>query len=224
MTHRTGYNDFIQNLLVDFIYSGCAALALAVAYIVSGSWFCYFLSLLPFLYRLSNTDKAGAALTGGLFAVSLIFVFYLPGLFNRFIELTVVILSLCGGLTAFSVIINKFKKYFLLSLILSAGLCIPLEFLLKAVLESGLVITRELNIVGFACRAAALIGFLFVSLLIISINSLLLVIIDILFRLTFAVNINRPARKRILCGGSRIIALLKHEGCLPGLRAPPLRS
>jgi hypothetical protein len=193
-----------------------------VSCIISGSWFFYFLSLLPFLYRISNTDKTRSGLTGVLFAISLIFVFYLPGLINHPVALIAAVLLLCAGLAAFSIVINKIKKYYLLGLVLSGGLCIPLEFLLKTGLESGLAIGRELNFYGFAFRAAALIGILFVSLLIITINSLLLVIIDILFKLTSAVNISRLAGKRIFGRGSRVIALLKHENCLPGLRAPPV--
>jgi hypothetical protein len=71
-------------------------------------------------------------------------------------------------------------------------------------------------------RAAALLSFLFISFLIIAINSLLLRLLDILIKLTLAGRHERLLKGRLSCKGIKIVVLLKHWKCLPSLRAPPL--
>jgi uncharacterized membrane protein len=224
MNHHIRHKDFVQEILIDFIYAGCTALALALSFIYSGSWFFYLISLLPFLYRISKVDMAGSAMSGGFFAISLLFIIFPPDILTRPIIFYFIIISFSAAIVIFSMIINKYKKRFILGLILSAILCFPLGYLLKAGIESGPAISQQITGIGFNYRITALLCFLFISLLIVAINSLLLILINILCELPFAGRHYRLSNERFSCGGSTIIVLLKHWKCLPSFRAPPISA
>jgi uncharacterized membrane protein len=164
----------------------------------------------------------GSAISGGFFTVSLLFVIFPTDFISRPLTFVLIILSLALATVIFSVIINKLKRYYLLSVILSAILCFPLGYLLKAGIESGPAISHQITGIGFNYRITALLCFLFVSLLIVAINSLLLILINILCELPFAGRHYRLSKERFSGIGSTIIVLLKHWKFLPSLRAPPL--
>lgn len=222
MDHRTTQDDFIQETLIDFIYAGCTALALAISFIYTGSWPFYLLSLLPFLYRISKVDTAGSAVSGGFFAVSLLFIIFPTDILSRPAVFYFIIISFSAAVVIFSVIINRCKRHFWLALILSASFYFPLEYLLKTCIESGPALSHHINTFGFNFRVATLLFFLFISLLIVAVNSLLLILIDVLCELPCAGRYYKLLKRPFFGNKIKSLVLLKHWKCLPSLRAPPL--
>lgn len=222
MENNNRHSEFIQRILMHFIHAGCTALALALSCVFGGSWLFYFILLLPFLYRISNTDTADSAISGGFLAVSLLLVIFPGNLINRPLTFALVVLLQSATIVMLSVLISKFKRYFILSLVLYASLCFPLAHLLKAGIGSHPAVYYRISSIGFAYKATVLLGFLFLSLFTLAINSLLLILIDILCRLPFAGRHYRLITERVSGSGKKVIALLKYWKFLPNLRAPPL--
>lgn len=208
-------------MLINFICAGCSALVVSLCYVFSGSWVFCLLALLPFLYRISIIDLAGSALSGVFFALSLVFVIFPANFFDHPLMWAANILLLFSVVVVISSVFNKLKRYFILSAILSAGICFPLEYLLKSGLEARLAFSIAPFDAGFMHRAVALLSVIFILFLIIAINSLLLSILGILIKLPFAGRIEPLLKGRIFLNDIKIIVLLKHWRCLPSLRAPP---
>lgn len=222
MSNNDNRNDSIQRNLIHFIYAGCTALALALTCILCGSWLFYLISLIPFLYRISNTETSEAAMAGGFLALSLLFVIFPAHFIDRPVILSLIIMGICLPITLSSVIISKFKRYFLLSIILTVLMCIPLQYLIRTGIESGLAFPLESYSAGLAYRAAALLGFLLVSLFIVTINTLLLMLFDILCRLSSAGRLYQLLKTGLSAKRRFYIVFLRHWKCLPNFRGPPL--
>lgn len=221
MNDKGNRNELIQRILIHFIYAGCTALALALTCKFSGSWFFYFILLLPFLYRISNVETMEAAVAGGFFALSLLFVVFPTKFIDRPAILSAIIISICLGILLSSVIISRFRRYFPLSILLTVSACFALQYLIRTGIDSKLALSIESHSAGFAFRAMALLGFLLVSLFIVTINTLLLILIDILCKLMFAGRIYRLLKTRSPVGRHYSAAPLRHWKCLPSLRGPP---
>ena len=221
MNDNGNRNEFIQRILIHFIFAGCTALALALTCVFSGSWLFYIISLLPFLYRISNSETKEAAVAGGFFALSLMFVVFPTKFIDRPVILSVVLSSIFLVIMISSVIISKFKKYFPSSILLTIGVCIPLQYLIRAGIEPGPVPSIESHSAGFAFRATALLGFLLVSLFIVTINTLLLILIDILCKLAFAGRYYQLLKTGLSVRGRFGIILIRCWKCLPDFRGPP---
>jgi len=221
MNNKDNRNEFIQRILIHFMFAGCTALALALTCLFSGSWLFYLISLLPFLYRISNSETKESAVAGGFFALSLMFVIFPTNFINRPVILSVVLSSIFLVIMISSVIISKSRRYFPLSILLTIGVCITLQYLIRAGIESGVASSIESHSAGFAFRATALLGFLLVSLFIVTINTLLLILINILCKLVFAGRFYQLLKSGFSVGGRNNRIDLKHWKCLPSLRGPP---
>ena len=216
------HNDSLLRFLMHFIFSGSSALILSIAYIYTDFWFIYIFALLPFLYRVINTDFKGSVFSGVFLALSIAFVIFTNGSINAPVALAVRIIFLCLTFAAFSVAINRLRKYFFLSFLLFAILCYPLEYLHKSYFEFNTIFASLKNDAGFVFRAASLLSFIFISFVLIAVNSLILFLVDIICRSTFSGHFywlsNRS--QSYLTADDR--AFLRHWKCLPCLRAPPV--
>ena len=129
------HNDSLLQFLMHFIFAGSSALILSIAYIYTDFWFIYIFALLPFLYRIINTDLRGSVISGLFLALSIVFVIFSSSFISTPVAFALRILFLCLTFAAFSVAINRLKKYFILSFLLFAILCYPLEYFHKYYFE-----------------------------------------------------------------------------------------
>jgi len=223
MKRKTDYNDSLSWFLMHFIFAGSSALIISIAYIFTDYWFVYVFALLPFLYRVINTDLKGSLISGVFLALSFVFVVFSSRFISSPAVFAVRILLLCLTFAAFSVVINRLKKYFALSFLLFVILCYPLEYFHKSYFEFNSVIASLKNDVGFAFRAASLLSIIFISFVLIAINSLLLFLIDVICRLAPSRRFFWPINKSLLYRWADDRTFLKQWKCLPCLRAPPRR-
>lgn len=221
MKPKIDHNDPLLRFLLHFIFSGSSALILSIAYIYTDIRSIYIFALLPFLYRIINTDLRGSIACGLFLTLSIGFVISTGELVNAPVPYICNLIFLCFTFIAFSIAINRLKKYIGLGFLLFAALCIPLEYFHKSYFEFNSIFASLKNDAGFVFRASSLLGFIFVSFILIAISSLLLFLIDILYRSPFYDHFHRLYKES--CGyiNTNDRAFLKHWKCLPSLRAPP---
>jgi len=216
------HNDSLLQFLMHFIFAGSSALILSIAYIYTDFWFIYIFALLPFLYRVINTDLKGSVISGMLLALSIVFVISTGDVISAPIAYIGNLIFLCLTFMAFSVAINRLKKYIVLGFLIFAALSVPLEYFHKSYFELNTVFASLKSDAGFAFRTSSLLSFIFFSFVLITINSLLLFLIDILCRLAFSKRFYWLVNKSLLYRWANDRAFLKHWKCLPCLRAPPI--
>ncbi|UCC79705.1 MAG: hypothetical protein JSW64_15820 [Candidatus Zixiibacteriota bacterium] len=222
MKQKMDHNDSLLQFLMHFIFAGSSALILSIAYIYTDFWFIYIFALLPFLYRVINTDFKGSLACGLFLALSIGFVISTGEVISAPVSYACNLIFLCFTFIAFSIVINRLKKYVGLGFLLFAALCIPLEYFHKSYFEFNTVFASLKNDAGFVFRVSSLTGFIFVSFILIAISSLLLFLIDILYRSSFYGRFYPLDEESREYRHANDRAFLKHWKCLPCLRAPPV--
>lgn len=222
MKQKIDHTDPLLQFLLHFIFSGSSALILSIAYIYTDIWFVYIFALLPFLLRVINTDFKGSVINGVFLTLGLVFVTLSGEILKAPVSYTCNILLICFTFTALSVIINRLRRYFALSFLLFIVLCFPLEYFHKSYFEFNAIFKTLRNDAGFLFRAVSLFGFIFISFLIIAVNSLLLLLIGLLRRRVVSGHFYLAIEKSHFGCWVDDIALIKHGECLPNLRGPPI--
>lgn len=222
MKLKTNHNDPLLSFLLHFIFAGSSALILSIAYAYTNFWSIYIFALLPFLYRIINTDFKGSIACGLFLALSISFVISTGEVIGAPVSFACNLIFLCFTFIAFSIVINRLKKYVGLGFLLFAALCIPLEYLHKSYFEFNTVFASLRNDAGFVFRASSLMGFIFTSFILIAISSLLLFLIDILYRSSFYGHFYWMHEESCGYRHANDRAFLKHWKCLPCFRAPPV--
>lgn len=218
------YNDPLLRFLLHFIFAGSSALILSIAYIYTDIWAIYIFALSPFLYRIINTDFKGSIISGLFLALSIVFVISTGEIASAPIPYACDLAFLCLTFMAFSIAINRLKKYVGLGVFLFAALCISLEYFHKSYFEFNSIFASLKNDAGFVFRASSLLGFIFTSFILIAISSLLLFLIDILYRSSFYGHCYRLYKESCGYRNANDRAFLRHWECLPCLRGPPSSS
>ncbi|UCE66794.1 MAG: hypothetical protein JSU85_01930 [Candidatus Zixiibacteriota bacterium] len=216
------HNDSLLQFLMHFIFAGSSALILSIAYIYTDFWFIYIFALLPFLYRVVNTDLRGSVIAGLFLALSFVFVISTDNFINSPIKYVGNILLLCFTFILFSAAVNRLKRYIVLSVLLFAALCLPLEYFHKSYFEFNSVFASLKSDAGFIFRAASLFGFLSIAFLIIAVNSLLLFLIEILCRMAFSGRFYDFTKEFAVHYSSQNNFFRSNPGLLPDPRGPPL--
>jgi hypothetical protein len=222
MELKMDHKGFLNELLLHFIFAGVSALILSFAYIFTDFWFVYIFALLPFLHRIIKTDLRGSVLSGIFLAVSITFVTFSGESVRSPFAFCCNSIILCFTFTAFSMIINRLKRYFALSFLLFVALCLPLEYFHKSLIDFGAIFNTLEKDGGFIFRATSLFGFILTSFLIIAVNSLLFLLIGFLHRRTVSGHYYLFAGKSLSFCDTNDVASIKHGECLPCLRGPPV--
>ena len=194
----------------------------ALAYAFADYWFIYLCALSPLLFRITRSDTRGSAIAAVFLGLSLSLVI-LPGRpGNSAWGVMRDIALLCFAFTLLSLGINRLKRYFKYSLVLAIFLSLPLEIIHRSILDLQFPVLELKGDSGFIFRTVYLSGIVFCALLIIVFNSLILLLLEILFRLVRDYRYIKKDHGRSGFCGHRDYFPVADWHILPGPRGPPM--
>lgn len=190
-------NDTALRLLVHFICAGTSALILSIAHLHPECWFVSLFALVPFLWRLNNANLPGSILLGVMLAGCYAFVAFIGEVLISPGEFFLKLLFLSLVFSIFGVSINLAKKYIGFYPIFTAALWLPVEYILTHYVGLKYIFTFALADSSITVRFASLFGCLMVSFGIMLINSLILMLIELVSNRDYSFRKKSFARRTI---------------------------
>lgn len=221
MISKVNHSDKCQQLLFHFIFAGSSALILSFAYIYSEYWFVYLFALVPFLWRVSRTDLAGAIVSGLFLAGCYTFVVYIDDVF-LFTEIFIIrFIFLCAAFMAFAIAVNLLKKKRFFNPAFIALLWLPIEYIHSHYIGTGGIFNLQDSGSGIVWRIMSLYGFLMVAFVVVAVNTLILLMIESFCKLSLPGFIFLFQFRKLFFFENDNIVFIKHRNFLPDLRGPP---
>lgn len=190
-------NDISSRLLVHFICAGTSALILSIAHLHPECWFVSLFALVPFLWRLNNASLPGSILLGVMLAACYAFVAFIGEILISPGEFFLKLLFLSLVFSIFGLCVNLAKKYIGFNPIFIAALWLPVEYILAHYIGLRDIFTFALADSGITVRFASLFGCLMVSFAIVLINSLILILIELVSNRDYSFRKKSFARRMI---------------------------
>jgi apolipoprotein N-acyltransferase len=216
-----GYTDRHYSFVLDFLCVGSSAALLSITRVYPQLWFVSLFALIPFLWRATRVSVPGSIGLGSILAMSYCLVtiplqdWLMPGICLPKLAVLNLLFSLYG------VIINRMGKHVGINAVGIAACWLPLEYLLTRYAGMDGILNTPGPDATFFIRIGSLFGILFISFMIILINTLILYIITRIFER----HISQPGyaddHPETICA-PREIAVGRHEYAFPNRRAPPV--
>lgn len=204
-----------------FLAAGGSAFLLSVAHVHPASWFLSLFSLVPYLWKLKRSSLPESIILGVVLAFCFSIIAFADAMRTSPHEFVLELIVLISIFTVFSVALDRLKRYIGFYPVFIAALWMPLKYFLIRFAGMGTLLDLQVDH-GPLFRLGSLFGLLFVSFLIMLVNSMILIFIEHIARIRFITEKSECGGNRAIWPSDEDIYRGKKQPYLPNMRAPPI--